>query len=85
MNNKFCQCCGMPLNDEVVSHNIDGTINEEYCKWCYLDGKFTYHNIDELIEACLPFMKEQGFKEEEALAYMKENLPKLNYWRNIKN
>ena len=32
-----CQCCGMPLEDGIISHNGDGTLNEEYCKWCYAD------------------------------------------------
>ena len=25
-----CQCCGMPLEDAILSHEPDGTINEEY-------------------------------------------------------
>jgi len=36
-----CQCCGMPLDDTVVSKDKDGGFNEEYCKWCYVDGDFT--------------------------------------------
>ena len=36
-----CQCCGMPLDDSAISREPDGTFNEEYCKWCYSDGKFT--------------------------------------------
>ena len=36
----ICQCCGMPLEDEVMSREPDGAYNEEYCKWCYADGKF---------------------------------------------
>ena len=32
----ICQCCGMPLeDDEIISHDSDGTLNEDYCKWCY--------------------------------------------------
>ena len=27
-----CQCCGMPLEDAIISHNSDGTPNEDYCK-----------------------------------------------------
>ena len=39
----YCQCCGMPLNeDETISREPDGSFNEDYCKWCYTDGKFTY-------------------------------------------
>ena len=40
-----CQCCGMPLEDSIISKEADGAFNEEYCKWCYTDGKFTYDNI----------------------------------------
>ena len=36
-----CQCCGMPLQDEITSKGKDGLFNEEYCKWCYADGDFT--------------------------------------------
>ena len=36
-----CQCCGMPLQDEITSKEKDGLFNEEYCKWCYADGDFT--------------------------------------------
>lgn len=37
----ICQCCGMPLQDEIISKEKDGNFNEEYCKWCYADGDFT--------------------------------------------
>lgn len=37
-----CQCCGMPLEDAFLSKEPDGTYNEEYCKWCYTDGRFVY-------------------------------------------
>lgn len=34
----ICQCCGMPLDsDEVISRDLDGSFNEDYCKWCYTD------------------------------------------------
>ena len=36
-----CECCGMPLEDSDVSREIDGALNEEYCKWCYSDGEYT--------------------------------------------
>lgn len=43
----ICQCCGMPLDDSTISKEIDGTFNEDYCKWCYVDGKFTYSNMED--------------------------------------
>ena len=35
----ICQCCGMPLDsDEVISRDLDGSFNEDYCKWCYTEA-----------------------------------------------
>ena len=77
-----CQCCGMPLEDSNISREKDGFFNEEYCKWCYADGEYSYDNMDELIEVCVHHMANDKFPPEQARAYMKEILPKLNYWKN---
>lgn len=77
----ICQCCGMPLEDKIISHNKDGSLNEDYCKWCYADGTYTYNDMDELIDVCIPHMVKEGFNEEEAREYMKEKLPHLDYWK----
>ena len=76
-----CQCCGMPLEDAIIGRNKDGTLNEDYCQWCYADGTYTYSDMDELIDVCIPHMAKEGFTEEQARAYMKERLPKLDYWK----
>ena len=52
----ICQCCGMPLEDESISKERDGFFNEEYCKWCYADGEYMYHDMDDLIEVCVSHM-----------------------------
>ena len=36
-----CECCGMVLEDENISKELNGDFNEEYCKWCYSQGDFT--------------------------------------------
>ena len=36
-----CHCCGMSLDDTTTSKESDGGFNEDYCKWCYVDGEFT--------------------------------------------
>ena len=77
----ICQCCGMPLEDELIGRNKDGSLNEEYCKWCYADGNYTYSDMDEMIDICVPHMVESGFTEEQAREYMKNMLPTLNYWK----
>ncbi len=81
----ICQCCGMPLDDSTTSKESDGFFNEEYCKWCYADGEYMYHNMDDLIEVCVKNMSSETFTSEQARTYMKEMLPKLNYWKQYKN
>ena len=78
----ICQCCGMPIDDDsILGRDKDGTLNEEYCKWCYADGTYTYNNMDELIDVCVKNMVNENFTEEQARSYLKEMLPKLDYWK----
>ena len=77
----ICQCCGMPLEDSIISRNSDGSMNEDYCKWCYADGTYTYSNMDDLIEVCVKHMVNDEFSEEQARSYMKSVLPTLDYWK----
>lgn len=77
----FCQCCGMPLEDAIIGKDADGAPNESYCKWCYADGTYTYSNMDDLIDVCIPHMVKEGFTEEQARSYMKRMLPGLDYWK----
>ena len=76
-----CQCCGMPMEDSVVSRETDGVFNEEYCKWCYADGEYMYHDMDDLIDVCVSHMANEQFTPEQVRAYMRDMLPKLNYWK----
>ena len=80
----ICQCCGMPLEDESISREKDGFFNEEYCKWCYADGEYMYHDMDDLIEVCVQNIASEQFTPEQARAYMKNMLPKLDYWKQYK-
>ncbi|MBQ7161004.1 MAG: helix-turn-helix domain-containing protein [Clostridia bacterium] len=77
----ICQCCGMPLDDSLISREKDGTPNEDYCKWCYADGTYTYSDMDDLINVCVAHMAGEGLTEEQARAYMKQKLPTLDYWK----
>ena len=71
---RICQCCGMPLEDEIISRNADGTPNDDYCKWCYADGTYTYSSMDDLIEVSVRHMVSDSFTEAhlKELAEMKE-------------
>lgn len=80
----ICQCCGMPLEDSFLSKEKDGFFNEEYCKWCYADGEYMYSDMDDLIDVCVKNMVSEEHPKEEVYAYLKENLPKLDYWKRYK-
>lgn len=77
----ICQCCGMPLEDSIVSREKDGFLNEDYCKWCYSDGEYMYSDMDELIEVCVKNMANEAHSEDEIRSYLQKTLPTLNYWR----
>lgn len=82
----ICQCCGMPLDDSSISKENDGTFNEEYCKWCYADGKFVYTDLGKLTDFLVEHMSNENWLPEQARAYFEAQLPKLNYWkRNIQS
>ena len=66
---------------QLISRNRDGSPNEDYCKWCYADGTYTYHDMDDLINVCVAHMVNENFTEEQAREYMKQVLPTLDYWK----
>jgi len=80
-----CQCCGMPLEDSNISKEKDGFFNEDYCKWCYADGEYMYHDMDDLIDVCVENMTSEEFSPEQVRAYLQDMLPKLDYWKQYKN
>jgi len=71
----------MPLEDDLLGREKDGTINEEYCRWCYADGTYTYSDVDDLINVSVGYMVKEGFTEEQARTYLKQTLPQLDYWK----
>ena len=77
----ICQCCGMPLDDSSISKEPDGAFNEEYCKWCYTDGKFIYTSLEELTDFLVGHMSNENWPAEQARAFFEAQLPQLNYWK----
>lgn len=58
-NIKFCQSCGMPLTDEILGTNADGSKSEDYCIYCYKDGAFTGDfTMEQMVEYCSMFVEE---------------------------
>lgn len=81
--NKYCQCCGMPLTDEdMLSREADGSINDDYCKWCYADGKFIYTSKDALLNFLIEHMPNpEGLDVEERRGQYDEWISGLKHWQ----
>ena len=71
----------MPLEDESTSKEPDGAFNEDYCKWCYMDGKFTYTSLEALTDFLVEHMSNEQFPPEQARAYFEAQLPRLKHWK----
>ena len=90
MKNKICQSCGMPMMvEEQFGTNDDGSVNTEYCTYCYQDGAFTgNYTMNEMIDHNLEFLDEfnkdveRPFTREEARAEMRKFFPTLKRWKN---
>ncbi|MEB2301370.1 effector binding domain-containing protein [Lysinibacillus xylanilyticus] len=80
----YCQSCGMPLVDEaLLGTEKDGYKSEDYCTYCYEVGEFKQPTltVEEMIEICVPHLKEDGMAEEEARQMLTSFLPSLKRWR----
>ena len=80
----ICQCCGMPLEDSLLSREPDGSFNEDYCKWCYADGQFAYQDLQTLTDFLVKHMSNENWSAEQARAYFEAQLPQLQHWREKK-
>ena len=82
---KFCQSCGMPLGPGA-SHGTeaDGSASEDYCSYCYKEGKFVGEmTMEEMIDFCAPMMAQANptMTEEQAKAQMHQFFPMLKRWK----
>ncbi len=78
----------MPLNDHNHGTNADGTPNEDYCIYCYKDGKFTQDlTMEQMIDYCARFTDEinkqsgQNLTGEQAKEMMRQFFPHLKRWK----
>ena len=78
----ICQCCGMPLDDSITSRESDGSFNEEYCKWCYANGAFSYQSKEALLDYLVGHMPNPDhLPDEERRAQWDKYLSLLKHWK----
>ena len=87
MEQKFCQSCGMPLTEDVLGTNADGSKNEEYCVYCYKEGRFLQEcTMEEMAEFCAQYVDEfnkhtgQNLGREEYRKMRLQYFPTLKRW-----
>ncbi|MCI3010888.1 zinc ribbon domain-containing protein [[Clostridium] innocuum] len=85
MEERYCQCCGMPMGDtkELYGTEKDGSRSVGYCKYCYEHGAFTSDcTMEEMIEFCVPVMVKEnpGMSEDKAREMMTQYFPTLKRW-----
>lgn len=81
----FCQSCGMPLNDDILGTNADGSKNEDYCIYCYKDGSFTGNfTMEQMAEYCSMFVDEYNKSTGRALTACEYKEELLKYFPSLK-
>lgn len=72
----------MPMaKQEDFGKNTDGSLNQEYCTYCFQNGDFTWSGtLDQMIEKLVSMHDQMGISEEEARKMATHNLPKLKRW-----
>ncbi len=81
--NKICQCCTYPLrNINELGTNKDGTLNTDYCIYCYKDGEWVDPSltIQGVIDYTIPFMTSPSMSAEQARKYLEDLVPTLKRW-----
>ena len=88
MEQKFCQSCGMPLTNEILGTKAEGSKSDDYCIYCFKDGKFTKDcTMEEMIEFCSQFVDEVNKKmskpmtKDEYKEMMRQHFPMLKRWK----
>lgn len=83
MQNKICQSCGMPITSEdQFGTNKDGSQNHDYCKYCYVKGKFVDDvSMEEYIEMCSKHGAQANMTNEEMHKLCSSLFPTLKRWK----
>ena len=82
MENKMCQSCGMPMTNDDLGTNKDGSLNQDYCKYCFKDGEFVDNvTMEQYIEICSQYAGQAGMTKEEMKEHLTKLFPTLKRWK----
>ena len=80
---KICQSCGMPITSaDQLGTEKDGSINSDYCKYCYDRGEFIDKvSMETYIDMCSQFGAQAGMTNEEMKELCTKLFPTLKRWK----
>ncbi|WP_029905934.1 GyrI-like domain-containing protein [Prevotella sp. 10(H)] len=89
MDKRYCQSCGMPLNNpDWLGTNNDSSKSDEYCYYCLKDGEYIVDvSMDEMIDIWIKYSDEfnnyakSELSKKEIGELLRKRLPKLKRWR----
>lgn len=84
----ICQSCGMPITEETMGTNKDGSKNQDYCSYCFMDGHFTKDlTMEDMIDINLEYIDEYNkdsdktYTKDEARKELLVFMPTLKRWK----
>ena len=83
MDKKICQSCGMPMDSKDYGTTKTKTPSDEYCHFCFKNGKFTDEGItlDGKIKKNIAIAKQFGMSDEKAKSLAESTIPGLKRWK----
>lgn len=82
----ICQSCGMNIaEDQYKGTNVDGSLSQEFCSYCFQNGKYTNNrSLEEQVEVGLSFddkYQNASIEEKEKIKEQAKNiLSNLKRW-----
>lgn len=81
---KFCQSCGMPMDQDQGKggSNADGSKTQQYCSYCYQEGKFkdNFNRSSEMVDFVKGKLREMGYGPVKRWFYT-SHISKLERWK----
>ena len=73
----------MPMPDEaVLGTDRDGSVNSDYCRYCYDKGEFLHDvSMEEFIDMCSEFGEQAGMTNEQMREHCSKVFPTLKRWK----
>lgn len=73
----------MPISSvDQLGKNKDGSINQDYCKYCYDNGEFIDNvSMEKYIEMCSQFGAQAGMTNDEMKEFCTKLFPTLKRWK----